>query len=94
MGLLLLVTILLNTKPIQGYLLEQATHYLSKKIGSTVTISTVEYSLFAEFQFSDILVKDKQENDLITIDQVDIGFKILPLFKQNLVVKSVSPTVS
>jgi hypothetical protein len=92
MGLLLLVTILLNTKPVQGYLLEQATHYLSKKIGSTVTISTVEYSLFAKFQFSDILIQDTQENDLITIDQVDIGFKILPLFKQNLVVKSVSIT--
>ncbi len=89
-GLLLLATLLLNTKPVQKYLLHQATHYLSNKIGSEVSISTVTYNLFTTFEFSDIQIKDKERNDLLTIEHIDIKFKILPLFKQKFIVKSVS----
>ena len=77
-GLLLLATLLLNTKPVQKYLLNQATHYLSNKIGSEVSISTVTYNLFTTFEFSDIQIKDKEvewyflsELDLNSIEMYD-----------------------
>lgn len=70
-------------------MLEKTTNYLSQKIGSEVSIKTVEYNLFTEFQFSDIHVKDLSGKDLLAIDDFYLRFRILPLFQNKLIVKTV-----
>lgn len=91
-GILLLAFVLLNTKQAQGYLLQQTTQYLSTKIGSPVRISAVEYNFFTEFQFSGIEVQDKENEDLLLVDDVYVRFRLLPLLKQKLIINTLTIT--
>lgn len=83
------VLLLLNTETVQSYVLKTSTELLSEKIGSDVTIGSAKYSLFTEFELHDIHVKDQQKDSLLSIDNLSVRFRILPLLKKHFVIKSI-----
>ncbi|MGE5106008.1 MAG: hypothetical protein ACM3H8_00560, partial [Sphingobacteriales bacterium] len=65
--LLLLITVwlLIQTKPVQNWLVRQVTHRLSKELNTKVNIKHVDFSLFNKMLLEGVLVEDRQKDTLL-----------------------------
>jgi hypothetical protein len=65
LGLLLLVYLLVQTKPVQNWLVNEASSRLSNDLGTTVTITHVDFSLFDKMLLEGTYVQDKHKDTLL-----------------------------
>ena len=82
------VLLLLNTETVQSYVLKTSTELLSEKIGSDVTIGSAKYSLLQNLSYTIFMLRPTKDS-LLSIDNLSVRFRILPLLKKHFVIKSI-----
>lgn len=84
------VTLLLSSKVVQAYVVEQITNSLSEQLGTEVRIGSVKYNLFSTIKLNDIYLEDTENDTLACIQSFYADVKILPLFKKQVVVEAIN----
>ncbi len=64
-GMLLLVWLLLQTSPVQNFLVGKVTARLSKDLNTEVKVQDVSFSFFDKVDLNGILIRDKQKDTLL-----------------------------
>lgn len=82
---------LLRSPRVQQYICGLATDYLSKELGTTVTVGSINIAFFLDLVLEDVVVLDKHQNTLLyapyiraDIDDIDLEKKQISLAKASL----------
>ena len=67
---------------VQTILIQRITKHLSEKINSTISVGSMEYQFFNRLKFTEILIKDKNNDTLIYAPEAAIGIKNIDLRKK------------
>ena len=65
LGLLLICVLLVQTSPVQDFLVGQASKRLSKGLGTKVSVKHVKFSFFSKVQMEGVYVEDKNKDTLL-----------------------------
>ncbi|MEP7257994.1 MAG: hypothetical protein ABI687_06395, partial [Flavitalea sp.] len=83
-GFIISVWLLIQTTPVQNFLVNQVTHKLSADLGTTVTIRHVNFSLFNSMLLEGALVKDLNKDTLLYAGSVKLNITDWFFFKDNI----------
>lgn len=87
-GLLLIVTLIINFGPVQSKIVRKATEALQERIPTKVHIDKIQINLFSQaVSLHDVEVEDLQHRKMLQLDEVNADFKFLPLFRGKIVLK-------
>ncbi|NVO21033.1 MAG: translocation/assembly module TamB domain-containing protein [Bacteroidetes bacterium] len=81
---------LLRTTPVQNYLTDRATSYLSKELGTTVQVGAIDISWFLNLVLVDVKVLDKHGVALFGIHELKASVEKLSFKKHILTVKKIA----
>lgn len=77
---------LLHSRSVQQYLCNVATEWLSREMGTTVTVGAIDVSFFLDVELQDVLVLDQHQNPLLyagsikaSVDDIDLDNKRIDL---------------
>ncbi|MFA6870847.1 MAG: translocation/assembly module TamB domain-containing protein [Bacteroidaceae bacterium] len=62
---------------------------MANQLHCEVTIGKIELGLFDRFIINDVLLKDKEQQDLLSIKKLTTKFKLLPIFEGKIVISNV-----
>lgn len=88
-ALLLIVWLLIQTEPVQNWIVKRVTTRLSKDLNTEVKISKVSFSLFNKMDLEGTLVKDQRKDTLLYADKLKARLTDWFFFKDTLVLKFV-----
>ncbi len=86
-ALLLLVWLLIQTSPVQNYLLDKVTAKLSKDLHTEVSIRHISLSFFDKVNLEGTLIKDQQKDTLLYAGAIKMRITDWFFVKDNLVIK-------
>lgn len=86
-ALILLVWLLLQTGPVQNYLVGKVTDRLSKDLHTTVKIDKVDFSLFDKMDLDNTLILDQHKDTLLSAGALKLRITDWFFFKQNIELK-------
>lgn len=87
-GLLLIITLIINFGPVQSKIVRKATEALQERIPTKVHIDKIQINLFSQaVSLHDVEVEDLQHRKMLQLDEVNADFKFLPLFRGKIVLK-------
>lgn len=87
-GLLLIITLIINFGPVQSKIVRKATEALQERIPTKVHIDKIQINLFSQaVSLHDVEVEDLQHRKMLQLDAVNADFKFLPLFRGKIVLK-------
>lgn len=73
LGLLILVSALVNVTAVQNFLVRRITHTLSEKLNTEVSIRHVDFSLFDKFTLEGTYIADQHQDTLLYADQLVVN---------------------
>ena len=79
LGLYLLVILTFSIPAVQEYLGERAAKVLAKKLGTSVSIGRLEYSLFSHLTLYQVNIKDQKGHDMLKASRISARVDLLPL---------------
>lgn len=77
--------ILLQFSKIQNIIVDTLTRELATSLNTKIEIGTVDYHFFNNLKIEDILIEDQQQDTLLQIDCIYVGFDFWKLFRKKLV---------
>lgn len=83
-ALVVVVWLLMQTAPVQNWLVRQVTHKLSKDLRTTVTIRHVDFALFNNMLLEGTLVKDQHQDTLLYAGTVSVHITDWFFFKEKI----------
>ena len=86
-ALLLMAWLLLQTSPVQNYILGKITTRLSKSLNTEVSIKHISLSFFDKLNLEETLVRDQQKDTLLYAGAVKVRITDWFFIKKNLVIK-------
>ena len=87
LAVLLLVWILIQTEPVQNYLVKRITGRLSKDLHTEVQIRHVSFTLFNRMDLDDILVRDQGKDTLLAAGALKVRISDWFFLKNNIELK-------
>lgn len=87
--LALLLFVLLWAPPVQQKIKDIALTELTKMTGSQISITSFRFYPFNKLKLTDVYVEDLQQDTLLYVSDLTATFDLIPLLKNNLVIKSV-----
>lgn len=84
---MLLVWLLIQTPPVQKFLVQQTAKKLSSQIGTEVKIKHVDFTLLNSMNLDGILIKDLQKDTLLYAGSLKIRITDWFIFKKNITLK-------
>ena len=89
MAIILILTIIVNSSYVQTKLIGLATEALSKELNTEVKINHVNVNLLVQqASFSDIILKDQEQRDMLKVKEVWGSLRIRPLLRGQLILRS------
>lgn len=88
-GLVLLVWLLIQTEPVQNWIVKKVTIRLSKDLNTEVKIRHVDFELFNRMNLEGTLVKDRNKDTLLYADQLKVRLTDWFFLKDDIVLKFV-----
>lgn len=73
LGLLVLISILINVTPVQNFLVRQVSNKLSQQLHTEVTVDHVKFRLFNRFLIEGAYVADQQGDTLLYTDKLTVN---------------------
>lgn len=70
-----IITIVARTPKFQSYMAKQFTAFISKRIGTQVSVSKISYSYFNKLAVYDVLIKDQNKDTLLSVQQLTLKIK-------------------
>jgi hypothetical protein len=89
LALLLLVWLLIQTEPVQNWIVKRVTTRLSKDLKTEVSIKRVNIALFNSLNLEGTLVKDLRKDTLLYADKLKLRVTDWFFLKDELVLKYV-----
>ena len=89
LALVLLVWLLIQTEPVQNWIVKKATTRLSKDLNTEVNIRNVSFGLFNRMNLEGTLVRDQRKDTLLYADQLRLRITDWFFLKDELVLKYV-----
>ena len=83
-GLIVLVWLLIQTTPVQNFLVHQVTKKLSKDLKTTVHIDHVDFALFNKMRLEGTLIKDLQKDTLLYAGMATVRITDWFFFKEKI----------
>ena len=83
-ALIVSVWLLIQTTPVQNWLVRQVTHKLSKDLKTTVSIKHVDFALFNKMLLEGTLVKDHQQDTLLYAGTASVRITDWFFFKEKI----------
>ena len=87
LAVLLLVWILIQTEPVQNFLVRKVTARLSKDLHTEVSIKHVSFTLFNRMDLDDILIKDQHKDTLLSAGALKVRISDWFFLKNNIELK-------
>ena len=88
MAIILILTIIVNSSYVQTKLIGLATEALSKELNTEVKINHVNVNLLVQqASFSDIILKDQEQRDMLKVKEVWGSLRIRPLLRGQLILR-------
>ncbi|GAB3363403.1 hypothetical protein GCM10027566_31810 [Arachidicoccus ginsenosidivorans] len=87
LAVLLLVWILIQTEPVQNFLVKKVTARLSKDLHTEVSIKHVSFTLFNRMDLDDILIKDQKKDTLLAAGALKVRITDWFFLKNNIELK-------
>lgn len=72
-GLLALISILVNVTPVQNFLVRRITYTLSAQLNTDVHIGHVNFKLFNKFTIDDAYISDQQKDTLLYAEELTVN---------------------
>ena len=85
-----LLYVLLRSSPVQTWLAGIATDYLSKELGTRVSISGVDIEFFKTGILEDLYIEDKQGDTLIYVHRLKLDYRTFDEAKHLIALNSVA----
>lgn len=81
-----------NIPPVQQFLVNKTTSYLSEELGTNVRIGKFYLNFFDELELKDLYVSDLRDSTLLAVGSLRVKFNFLPsvLFNKSLTMKSIA----
>ena len=79
LGLYLVFMVVVNIPAVQAYLGHQASQLLAGKLGTSVSVGSVEIGLLNHLTFNDVLIRDQQGKDMLKARRLSAHVDLLPL---------------
>ncbi|MDR0794346.1 MAG: translocation/assembly module TamB [Chitinophagaceae bacterium] len=86
-GVALLIWLLIQTEPVQNYLVKRVTTYLSKELKTEVSIRHVSFSLFNSVNMNGTLIRDHQKDTLLYAGTLKVRLTDWFFAKKNIELK-------
>lgn len=80
---------LLNTSPVQTYIVQKSVAYFSNLLGTTVSIEHVNIKFFNHLSFKNLLVLDEQQDTLLYTRALDVSTSQWFLLTQHSTIKDI-----
>ncbi|MGB1206819.1 MAG: translocation/assembly module TamB domain-containing protein [Chitinophagales bacterium] len=87
--LFVLAIIGLQQPKVQNYLVEQATHFLSKKYDTQISLSNIDINIFSHIVLNDVFVQDWDCDTLLYAKTLEIDIAKLALLKKELLINDI-----
>ena len=87
LAVLLLVWILIQTEPVQNFLVKKITGRLSKDLHTEVQIKHVSFTLFNRMDLDDILIRDQKKDTLLSAGALKVRISDWFFLKDNIELK-------
>ena len=87
LAFVLLIWLLIQTSPVQNYIIGKITTKLSKDLNTTIKIAHVDFSLFDKMDLSNTLVLDQHKDTLLKAGSLKLRITDWFFFKQNIELK-------
>ncbi len=72
---------------VQTFLTTQVTKNLSKQLGTTVTIKSVNFTLYTHLELADLFIADDHSDTLLFIKKADVSIGVLSFFNKKISIK-------
>lgn len=79
---------LLHISAVQSYIGNQVEYQLGKKLGTKVSIGTVDLGLINRIIIDDVLIYDQKGKDMLDASRISVKFEYLPLLKGKISISS------
>ena len=87
LAVLLLVWILIQTEPVQNFLVKKITGRLSKELHTEVSVRHVSVTLFNRMDLDDILIRDQKKDTLLAAGALKVRISDWFFLKDNIELK-------
>src|SRR3954468_4886120 len=87
LGFILLLWLLIQTSPVQNYIVGKLTKHLSEELKTEVWIGHVNLSLFDKVNLEDVLIKDQNKDTLLSAGAVKVRITDWFFLRNNIVLK-------
>ncbi len=85
---LIVFLFIIRTSPVQTYLGEKATQFLSKELNTKMHIGKIDIVFFNKVLLKDVYIEDQNKDTIASIALIDIRIKKLDLTNNKFVIKS------
>ena len=87
-GLLLIITLIINFGPVQDKIVSKATQALQEKIPTKVHIDKIQVNLISQaVSLHGVEVEDLQHRKMLQLEEISADLKFLPLFMGKIILK-------
>ena len=90
MLMLLLVLLLIRTEKGQDIIRKEAVTYLTKKLGTSVSVEKFKTDIFTNIKIEGINIEDQSQNVLLHVGALEVNFRLLSLLNNTLSVRQLS----
>ncbi len=81
--------ILLNINSIQNFVVDKITQHLESELNTKVKIGEVSIDFFNKILIKSVYLEDQSQKKLLTIDQVDVNFRLRSIVKEKKTIKNI-----
>jgi hypothetical protein len=85
--LIAIISFAIQTAIVQNWLIDVATHKLSKDLGSKVEIESVSFNLFNKANLNKVLILDKKQDTILQAGNISVNITDWFFFKKNIELK-------
>jgi len=90
--LLVLFALSLQLKPVQNFLAQRASSFLSKELETRITLSSIYFRPFNAIEIHELYVEDRDQDTLLYVDSFFADIDISSIWKSKLTMSGVSVT--
>ena len=84
LALVLLFSLLIQLPPVQSFLTNQLTGYLSKKLQTEVSIASIRLRLPKSLVLKGVYLEDQQKDTLLHVSEMALNFRLNKLFRKRI----------
>ena len=86
-ALYILLLVLIQIPAIQDGIGKRTSHFISKKIGTEVSIGRVDLGFFTRIIIDDVVIKDKQRVDMLKAGRLSVKLNPLSLMEGKILIR-------